>query len=65
MFELTTLELENLIDLVEIKMLAMRDGNFSDEPEIASLNSCRAKLLKIVEVVPGATLVPFGEALAN
>ena len=65
MFELTAHEIENLIDLVEIKMLAMRDGNFSDEPELASLNSCRAKLLKIVEVVPGVTLAPFDEALAN
>ena len=65
MFELTAHEIENLIDLVEIKMLAMRDGNFPDESEIASLKSCRAKLLKIVEDVPGVTLVPFDEARVN
>ena len=65
MFELTAHEIENLIDLVEIKMLAMQDGNFSDKSEIASLNSCRTKLLKIGEDVPGVTLVPFDEALVN
>jgi hypothetical protein len=64
MFELTAHEIENLVDLVEIKMLAMLDGNFADDSELASLNSCRAKLLKIVESIPGVTLVPFNEALA-
>ena len=65
MFGLTAHEIENLIDLVEIKMLAMRDGNFSDESEISSLDSCRAKLLKIVEDMPVMTTVPFAEALAS
>ena len=63
MFVLTAHEIENLIDLVEIKMLAMRDGTFADESEIALLCSCRAKLLKIAEDVPGVTLVPFDRVL--
>ncbi len=62
MFDLTTHEIEILIDLTEIKMLAIRDGNFPDESEIASLKSCRAKLLKVVEDVPGVTPIPFDEA---
>ena len=64
MFELTTLEIENLIDLVEIKMLAMQDGNFSEESDMASLKTCRVKLLKIVEGMPGVTLIPFDNAFA-
>ncbi len=62
MFDLTAHEFEILIDLTEIKMLAMRDGSFPDESEIASLKSCQAKLLKIVEDVPGVTPIPFNEA---
>jgi hypothetical protein len=62
MFDLTAHEIEILIDLTEIEMLAMRDGNFPDESEIASLKSCRAKLLKVVENVPGVTPIPFDEA---
>ncbi len=62
MFKLTAREIESLIDLVEIKMLAMRDGNFPDESELASLESCRAKLLKIAKDVPGVMLIPFDEA---
>ncbi len=62
MFDLTAHEIEILIDLTESKMLAMRDGNFPDESEIASLKSCRASLLKIVEDVPGVTPLPFDEA---
>ncbi len=62
MFDLTAHEFEILIDLTEIKMLAMRDGNFPDESEIASLKSCRASLLNVVEDVPGVTPLPFDEA---
>lgn len=65
MFELTAHEVENLVDLVEIKMLAMLDGNFTDDSVLTSLNSCRAKLLKVAENIPGVTLVPFDEAFAN
>ncbi len=62
MFDLTVHEFEILIDLTEIKVLAMRDGNSPDETEIASLKSCRASLLKVVEDVPGVTPLPFDEA---
>ena len=62
MFDLTTHEIEILIDLTEIKVLAMRDGDFSDESEISSLKSCRASLLNVVEDVPGVTPIPFDEA---
>jgi len=65
MFELTAHEIEILVDLVENKMLAMRDGNFFYESEMASLKSCRAKLLKIAEDVPGITLIPFDETYLN
>ena len=55
-------EFEILIDVAEIKMLAMRDGTIPDGSEIASLKSCRASLLKVVEDVPGVTPLPFDEA---
>ncbi len=65
MFEFTAHEIENLIDLVEIKMLAMCGGNFPDESETACLESCRTKLLIIAEDMPEVMLIPFDEALAN
>jgi hypothetical protein len=65
MFGLTTHEFEFLIDLTEIKMMAMSDANYCDETEIASLKSCQTKLLKIAIALPGVALVPFDEVLAN
>ena len=62
MFDLTTHEIEILVDLTEIKVLAMRDGDFFDESEIASLKYCRAGLVNVVEDVPGVTPIPFDEA---
>jgi hypothetical protein len=62
MFDPTAHEFEILIDVTDNRMLAMRDGNFPDESEIASLKPCRASLLKVVEDVPGVTPLPFDEA---
>ena len=66
MFELAASEIENLIDLVEIKMIAMREGTiFSDESELAALVVCRSKLLRVAERIPGATVIPFDQALVS
>ncbi len=65
MFELTANEIENLIDLVEIKMIAMREGAFPDESELAELGVCRSKLLRVAERIPGVTVIPFDAALVS
>ena len=65
MFDLSARDIENLIDLVEIKMMAMHEGAFPDQSEITSLKKCRSKLFKIAGSVPGVTVIPFDEAYVS
>ena len=65
MLDLSAREIENLIDLVEIKMMAMREGAFLDESELTALKKCRSKLFRIADRVPGVTVIPFDGALVS
>ena len=46
MFELTAHEIEILVDLVENKMLAMRDGNFFMRPKWLRSNPAEPSCLR-------------------
>jgi hypothetical protein len=58
LFETTVREIEELIDLVEIEMLTMRNGKFADESDLATLKYWRTKLLEIADDMSGIPLMP-------
>lgn len=61
MLEFTAHEIENLVDLVENKLLAMSGSGYEDEFDFTVLKDCRSKLLVTAEAVPGVTVIPFDE----
>ncbi len=63
MFDLSAHDIENLIDLVEIKMMAMREGGFPNQSELTSLKKCRSELFRIANHIPGVTVIPFDETM--
>ena len=56
-------ELENLIDLVEIKLMCMIEADSPETDTMASLKACREKLFGLAATRSDVRVIPFDDTV--
>ncbi len=63
MRQFTGRELENLIDLVEIKLLCMIEADSPEVDTMAALKMCREKLFGLAATRSDVRVIPFDDSV--